>query len=174
MIEQLTGDVNYLASDSGWGEWRGKSTLLPYRRGKKSKYGVYCPGRSKMSVVHRFTGEDGNFNWEGAIPREYIKSNTRGADGKVVIGRADGARQFIVRYFRVEPGGWTAHEKHPHDHGIVILHGRAQVLLGNREVVVGPRDAVYISPDEVHQLKALGDDPLGFLCIVPPKENEIG
>ena len=82
-----------------------------------------------MSVVHRFTGEDGNFNWEGAIPRGYTKSNTRGADGKVLIGKADGAQQFIVRYFRVEPGGWSAHEKHPHDHGVFILHGRARVLL---------------------------------------------
>ena len=85
-----------------------------------------------------------------------------------------GARQFIIRYFRVEPGGWTAIENHPHDHGIFILHGRARILLGEEEVEVGPRDAVYIAPHEVHQLTPIGDEPLGFLCIVPPKENEIG
>jgi quercetin dioxygenase-like cupin family protein len=127
-----------------------------------------------MAVVHRFTGDDGNYNWEGAIPRGYIKTNTKGADGKVLIGKADGAQQFIVRYFRVEPGGWTAHEKHPHDHGIFVLHGRARVLIGSKEVEVGPRDAVYISPNEEHQLHTLGDEPLGFLCVIPPKESEIG
>lgn len=127
-----------------------------------------------MSVVHRFTGEEGNLNWEGAIPRAYTKPGTKGAGGKVLIGKTDGARQFILRYFRVEPGGWTARESHPHDHSIFILHGRARVLLGSDEVEVGPRDAVYISPGETHQLRPLGNEPLGFLCIVPPKENEIG
>ncbi len=127
-----------------------------------------------MSVVHRFTGAEFAYNWEGAIPRGYTKADTRGADGKVLIGKADGARQFIIRYFSVQPGGWTALENHPHDHGIVILHGRARILLGSQEVEVGPRDAVYISPDEVHQLRQVGEEPLGFLCIVPPKENEIG
>ncbi len=127
-----------------------------------------------MSVVHRFTGEEGNFNWEGAIPRGYVKATTKGADGKVLIGKADGARNFIIRYFRVEPGGWSALERHPHDHGVVILHGRARIRLGGQVVEVGPRDAVYISPDEEHQLHTLGDEPLGFLCIVPPKDNEIG
>ena len=127
-----------------------------------------------MSVVHRFTGEESNFNWEGAIPRGYVKATTRGADGKVLIGKADGARNFIIRYFRVEPGGWSALERHPHDHGVVILHGRARIRLGDQVFEVGPRDAVYISPNEEHQLHTLGDEPLGFLCIVPPKDNEIG
>ncbi len=126
-----------------------------------------------MSVVHRFTGEDNSFNWEGAISSGYTKPNTCGADGKVLIGKADGAQQFIIRYFRVEPGGFTSLEKHPHDHGIFILHGRARVLLGTMEVEVGPRDAVYISPNEIHQLIPAGDEALGFLCIVPPKEIEI-
>ncbi|HXX57988.1 MAG TPA: cupin domain-containing protein [Thermodesulfovibrionales bacterium] len=127
-----------------------------------------------MGVIHRYTGEEGDYNWEGAIPRGYKKDRTKNADGKVLIGKADGAQQFIIRYFRVEPGGWTALENHPHDHGIFILHGRARILLGEEEVEVGPRDAVYIAPDEVHQLTPIGDEPLGFLCIVPPKENEIG
>jgi quercetin dioxygenase-like cupin family protein len=41
-------------------------------------------------------------------------------------------------------------------------------------VEVGPRDALYISPNEEHQLHTLGDEPFGFLCIIPPKESEIG
>jgi|SRR5208283_4877719 len=127
-----------------------------------------------MSVVHRFTGEENNFNWEGTISRGYLKAGAGGGDGKVLIGKADGAQHFIIRYFRIEPGGWTALENHPHDHGIFILHGRARVLLGNDEVEVGPRDAVYISSGEVHQLRPVGDEAFGFLCVIPPKENEIG
>jgi quercetin dioxygenase-like cupin family protein len=127
-----------------------------------------------MGVVHRFIGEDDKFDWEGAIPRDYCKPGTKKAEGKVLIGSADGAQQFIIRYFRVEPGGWTALENHHHDHGVFILHGRARVLLGGEEVEVGPRDLVYIAPDEVHQLRPIGDEPLGFLCTIPPKKDEIG
>ena len=127
-----------------------------------------------MAVVHRFIGEENNFNWEGAIPRDYDKPGTKGAEGKILIGSADGAQHFIIRYFRVEPGGWTALESHHHDHGVFILHGRARLLLGEEEVEVGPRDLIYIAPDEVHQLRPVGNDPLGFLCTIPPKKEEIG
>lgn len=127
-----------------------------------------------MSIAHVFTGSEDNFDWEGAVPRGYEKPGTQGASGKVLLGRKDGANNFVFRYFRVEPGGWTALEQHPHDHGVMILHGRARVRLGDQEVEVGPRDIVYISPDEVHQLRPVGDEPLGFLCVIPPKESEIG
>jgi quercetin dioxygenase-like cupin family protein len=127
-----------------------------------------------MSVIHRFNGKENNFNWEGAIPRDYYKPGTKNSEGKVIIGKADGAKQFIIRYFRVEPGGWTALESHPHDHGIFILHGKARASVGTEEVEIGPRDAIYIGPDEIHQLRSIGNEPLGFLCVIPPKENEIG
>lgn len=127
-----------------------------------------------MAVIHRFTGKEGNFNWEGAVPRNYTKPGTKNSDGKVLIGRADGAKQFIIRYFRVAPDGWTALESHPHDHGVFILHGRARVRLGEQETEVGPRDVIFIGPNEAHQLHPVGDEPLGFLCVIPPKEEEIG
>lgn len=127
-----------------------------------------------MSVAHPFTGTEDNFDWEGSVSRSYDKPNVRGASGKILIGPKDGAYNFVFRYFRVEPGGWTALEQHPHDHGVMILHGRACVRLGEREVEVGPRDIVYISPNEVHQLRPVGDEPLGFLCVIPPKKNEAG
>jgi quercetin dioxygenase-like cupin family protein len=127
-----------------------------------------------MAVIHRFTGKEGNFNWEGAIPRDYIKPGTKNSDGKILIGRVDGAKQFVIRYFRVAPDGWTALESHPHDHGIFILHGRARVRLDEQETEVGPRDVIFIGPNEVHQLHPVGNEPLGFLCVIPPKEEEVG
>lgn len=127
-----------------------------------------------MGIIHRFIGKENDFNWEGAIPRDYIKPGTKDSAGKVIIGKADGAQNFVFRYFRVEPGGWTALESHPHDHGIFILHGKAKVLLGEKTIEVGPRDVIFIPPDEIHQLIPIGDEPLGFLCVIPPKEKELG
>jgi mannose-6-phosphate isomerase-like protein (cupin superfamily) len=41
------------------------------------------------------------------------------------------------------------------------------VRLGEHEVQVGARDVVYVPGDEVHQFRAVGDEPLGFLCVIP-------
>jgi len=32
---------------------------------------------------------------------------------------------------------------------------------------IGVGDAVFIEPNEQHQFEALGDEPLGFICVIP-------
>ena len=123
-----------------------------------------------MSTIHRFTGQHSAFNWEHAIHRDYDKDGVRGASGKVLIGPADGAPHFLFRYFRVLPGGNTVLEDHAHDHGVLVLHGRARVRLGDAEHEIGSNDLVYISPHEVHQFHTVGDEPVGFLCVIPNKD----
>ena len=46
----------------------------------------------------------------------------------------------------------------------MILHGGAEVRLGDTLTDAGPGDVVFVSADEVHQLRTLGDEPLEFLC----------
>lgn len=120
-----------------------------------------------MGVVHRFVGDDGAFDWEGIPATSYDADDVVGATKRVLIGPGEGAPNYRLRYFRVEPGGNTSLDQHAHDHGVFILHGRAVVRLGDREVVVGPRDVVYVPGEEVHQFRAEGEEPLGFLCVVP-------
>jgi len=106
-------------------------------------------------------------DWEGVEEQRYDAPDVVGATGKVLIGPADNAPNFRMRYFRVEPGGNTSLDHHPHEHGVFILHGQASVLLGDQEVTVGPRDVVFVPGDQVHQFRALGEEPLGFLCVIP-------
>ena len=120
-----------------------------------------------MGVVHRFVGQDGALDWEGVVVQRYDADDVVGVSAKVLVGPAEGAPNFRIRYFRVEPGGNTSLDQHPHDHGVLILHGRASVRLGDQQVTAGPRDVVYVPGDEVHQFRALGDEPLGFLCVIP-------
>jgi quercetin dioxygenase-like cupin family protein len=120
-----------------------------------------------MGIVHRFKGRDGALDWEGATEKHYASDGIQGVTAKVLVGPAEGAPNFRIRYFRVAPGGHTLLDQHAHEHGVFILHGRAAVRLGEREVEVGPRDVVYVPGDAVHQFRALGDEPLGFLCVVP-------
>lgn len=122
-----------------------------------------------MGKIHRFTGSDSAFDWEGVSETLLDDLSSAGVTRRVLVGPRDGAANFRIRYFRIEPGGHSALERHPHDHGVFILHGRAQVTMGSQEVTVGPRDVLYIPGRERHQLRAFGDEPLGFLCVVPPK-----
>lgn len=113
-----------------------------------------------MGVVHRFTGKDGGFAWEGVSAQDYD-----GADRvckRVLVG---GAQGFEMRYFEVSPGGRTSLDRHAHDHGVLILRGRARVLLGDRTVEAGYGDVFYIPGHETHQLESIGEGPLGFVCV---------
>ena len=34
---------------------------------------------------------------------------------------------------------------------------------------VGPGDVIYVAGDELHCFEAIGDEPLGFICVIPPR-----
>jgi quercetin dioxygenase-like cupin family protein len=120
-----------------------------------------------MGVIHRGNGGMAAPDWAEVPVRVYEGDNARGATKRVLVGERDGAGNFAIRYFEVPPGESSAHEHHPHDHGVVITRGRARVLLGGELHEVGVGDVVYIAPDEEHRFDSLGPEPLGFICVVP-------
>jgi quercetin dioxygenase-like cupin family protein len=78
-----------------------------------------------------------------------------------------GAPNFELRYFEVQKGGKTSVDEHPYEHEVFILKGRGKLFLNDKEHPLRPNDAVLIEPNEKHRLVQEGDEPLGFLCIVP-------
>lgn len=125
-----------------------------------------------MSIIHRAAaGENGELRWQGVPVSAYGPENS-GADKatrQIMIGADESSSNFHMRYFAVQPGGYTSLDQHAHDHGVYILHGRARLRLGEEEHELAPGDVVYISGNEVHQFFALGQEAFGFLCIVPAK-----
>jgi S-methyl-1-thioxylulose 5-phosphate methylthiotransferase len=127
------------------------------------------------SKVHRFIGEEYNYDWEDSIPKQIPATDSaKLAAGRVVIGPQDDAPNFVFRYFVVQPGGnSTMPDQHVHDHGIYILHGEGEVTLNGEVIPVKERDMVYIAPNDVHGLVNTGDVPLGFICVIPNKARLI-
>ncbi|HTX79330.1 MAG TPA: cupin domain-containing protein [Longilinea sp.] len=119
-----------------------------------------------MSTIHRFTGEQTDCTWE-KVPVYKYGDEFKGVTRQIIIGPDDHAPNFAIRYFRVEPGKHTSLDQHPHEHGVVIVHGRARLQINHDFYELGPMDAVFISGNDVHQFTALGDEPLGFFCTVP-------
>jgi quercetin dioxygenase-like cupin family protein len=122
-----------------------------------------------MAVVHRYRG---HYSWEGIDPGRYPPDkDMRGVTVRWLIGPAEEAPHFAVRYFEIEPGGWSALDRHAHEHGVVVLRGHGEVLLGSERTQVGRGDVIYIPPHETHQLWNRGDEPFGFLCVIPAREG---
>lgn len=122
-----------------------------------------------MSVIHRFSGSVGNFSWKSVKVHEYDEEY-EGVTRQTVIGPDEGSNNFHMRYFRLEPGTHSNLERHPHEHGVLVLHGHARLQLNNEFFDINPNDAIFISGDDLHQFVVQGDEPLGFLCVIKAKE----
>jgi quercetin dioxygenase-like cupin family protein len=122
-----------------------------------------------VGAVHRqVAASDGTWDYATVPVKAYDSGNaSAGATRRILVGQAEGAEDFIIRYFTLPPGGHSAHEHHAHQHGVVVVHGRGRVLLGDEWTAIGPGDAVFIEPNELHQLRADDDAPFGFICVIP-------
>ena len=117
---------------------------------------------SEESRVIRCAG----FRWEGVPVTAYKPDPTffRDVTRQTLVG--EDAGDIVTRYFEVQPGGYSTLERHEHRHTVIVLRGRGTVRLGDETHEIAPFDAVYVAPRAVHQFRATGTEPLGFLCVV--------
>lgn len=91
-----------------------------------------------------------------------------GVEMAVMVGRNDGAPNFAVRQFKVQPGGHTPHHSHDFEHEVYVVDGEGAILLNGQQQPIRGGDVIYVPANEVHQFRATGKtDPLRFLCMVP-------
>lgn len=120
-------------------------------------------------MIHRFDGGAGRHRWQGVAVEPYAADDPRAGTRQVLIGPADGAANFALRYFELAPGTTSSLDEHAHDHGVYVLHGRGRVRLGDADHPIGAGDVVYVGPYDRHAFAADDDSALGFLCVVPPR-----
>jgi quercetin dioxygenase-like cupin family protein len=95
----------------------------------------------------------------------------KGVGIRVVIGKDEGAENFIMRIFNVVPGGCTPKHTHDWEHEVFILSGKCVVVSEKGEHNVHGGDVVFIPPNEIHQFKNPGPDPLEFICLIPAQTD---
>lgn len=113
---------------------------------------------------------EGGFSWKDVAIEPY-KATTelwRGVTRRELIGKRGETPRFHVRYFELEPGGYSTLEKHRHEHVVIPIRGRGEVRLGCYLYRVGFGDVVYVAPDDPHQFLCPedADGSFGFLCLV--------
>lgn len=129
--------------------------------------------RDSAPVARRFKR---GFRWD-EIEVEPYKLGTRrgaefrGASRQVLIGKLGERVNFHVRYFELEPGGFTTLERHSHSHVVIAVRGRGRIRVGEIEYSIGPFDTIYVGPQKPHQLSAIGRSKFGFFCIVSARRD---
>jgi quercetin dioxygenase-like cupin family protein len=123
---------------------------------------------------------------QGAPPKGLVRSlaeaplkpvamdGVRGVRMAVMVGREDGAPNFALRQFVVEPGGHSPRHSHDYEHEVYIVDGSGTVLLNGAERPIKAGDVVFVPADHEHQFRATAGGSasgLKFLCLVPVTRN---
>ncbi len=72
-----------------------------------------------------------------------------------------------MRQFEVAPGGYTPRHSHDYEHEVFVLEGNGVVFEGDKQHKLSAGDVVFVQPNEVHQFRNTGQQPLKFLCLIP-------
>jgi quercetin dioxygenase-like cupin family protein len=105
--------------------------------------------------------------WKGVEEMRYKAEGSapfRDITRQVLFG--DPALACELRYFEMQPGGYSTLERHEHAHAVMIQRGAGRVLVGDRVYEVREHDLVHIPAMTWHQFRAPDDAPFGFLCMV--------
>jgi quercetin dioxygenase-like cupin family protein len=106
-------------------------------------------------------------------PRLFDGDTVKGVQGRVLIGKEDGAENFCMRIFSVDPGGFSPKHSHGWEHEIFVHSGHGAALSGDEWLPVSAGTALFIPGDREHQLKNTGDTPLVFVCLIPSGAPEL-
>ena len=124
--------------------------------------------KSPVKPVRRASG----FRWQDVEVLEYKPDGGKFRDvTRQLLFAPDLGLDCELRYFEVEPGGYSTLEKHEHVHAVVILRGRGRVLIGDRVWDVKERDLIHVPASTLHQFRPSQDEPLGFLCMVAAERD---
>lgn len=137
------------------------SCELPERTVKK---------KANLNRHYRFRKD---FSWKGVTVQKYKHDGNdwSAIARQVLIGASGESAGFHLRYFEIEPGGYSSFETHKHEHVVVGIRGKGRARLEKRNVSINYLDILYIKPDAPHRLYNPYNEPFGFFCIVNAKRD---
>jgi quercetin dioxygenase-like cupin family protein len=106
-------------------------------------------------------------------PRHYEDGEkVRHVEKRVVIGPKNGATRFVMRHFRVGPGGHSPYHQHLWEHEVYVLAGRGTVRSADGSQKIEAGSFVFVPPMDEHQFVNTGTEPFEFLCVVPSEGDD--
>ena len=84
-----------------------------------------------------------------------------------VITAKDGAPNFCMRVFEVEPGSSTPSHSHRWEHEVFMLSGQGEVVGEQGKTPIDTGSVVFVAPNEQHCFVNTGSQVLLFICLIP-------
>ena len=105
------------------------------------------------------------------IIRKYLDAEPSleapGVEKREVINADDGAPNFCMRVFELQPGASTPFHTHAWEHEVYLLDGAGVVVSENGETPIGRDSVVFVPGEERHCFRNTGDDSMRFVCVIP-------
>jgi quercetin dioxygenase-like cupin family protein len=93
---------------------------------------------------------------------------TKGCTVRWLIGQKDGAKNYAMRLFELQPGGLIPLHSHEEtEHEIFIINGEGTINDGENDIRVKKDDVIFVKPGEKHSFINNSQNPLKFICIIP-------
>jgi quercetin dioxygenase-like cupin family protein len=106
-------------------------------------------------------------NHEAIPANEVTMEGAHACKVRWLIGEKEKAPTFAMREFEVSPGGHTPKHFHDYEHEVYVLSGAGTIVDGDKEQPLAAGDVVFIAPNDVHQFRNTGSEPMRFLCLIP-------
>lgn len=103
------------------------------------------------------------------VPLEEVTEEAKGVKVRWLISNKDNAKNFAMRLFEVEPGGFTPSHTHDWEHEVFVLEGEGEVNIEGKVYPIKKDSVVFIEPAQKHTFKNTGGSMLKFLCLIPYK-----
>jgi len=84
-----------------------------------------------------------------------------------LISKEDGAENFAMRMFEIQPGGHTPLHTHPHEHEIFAVEGEGVFVYEGEEYPFDKDYVIFVPGGKEHRFRNRGDSVLKLLCLIP-------
>jgi len=100
-----------------------------------------------------------------------VLDGAKGARIRILIGPEDGAGNFHMRHFEVEPGGCTPRHQHDYEHEVLVLKGTGMAGTPDGDRPFKEGDVIFVPANEVHQFCNTSQEVCEFICLIPAPCN---
>ncbi|MHC4462060.1 MAG: cupin domain-containing protein [Planctomycetota bacterium] len=84
-----------------------------------------------------------------------------------LISKEDGAENFAMRMFELQPGGFTPLHKHQHEHEVFVIEGEGIFVYEGKEYQFNRDYVIFVPGNKEHQFRNTGNSILRLLCLIP-------
>mgnify|MGYP001766610467 CR=1 FL=1 len=108
-----------------------------------------------------------------------VPAEAAGSDGltaRWVINATQGATNFAMCIYELQPGKTSPFHQHDHEHEIFVFEGHGLVTAPGGVTEIHPGSSIFIPPGEQHQFSNSGDSLLRMVGVmsfasIPPMRS---